>query len=113
MGAELFDSLSALAASLGTSPCAGCDEPSGEDMSMSQDFFASGGESGSDDLVAQLESALSNLSSEDADAFSLDALSLDEQLEFAAFGDESNSLTLEDLLAFAERNPGLKITFSY
>jgi hypothetical protein len=112
MGEELFESLAALTASAGYSPCAGCDETSGEDTSMSQDFFASEGESGSDDLVAQLEAALSNLSTEDASPFSLDALSLDEQLEFAAFGDE-NSLTLEDLLAFAERNPGLKITFSY
>ena len=81
-------------------------------MSMSQDFFASEGGSGSDDLIAQLETALNSLSSEDASPFELDALSLEDQLESAAFGDE-NSLTLEDLLAFAERNPGLKITFSF
>ncbi len=111
MGTELFDSLAALAASAGKSPC-GCNDTSGEGTSMSQDFFASEGESGSDDLVAQLEAAMSNLSTEDASAFSLDALSLEDQLEFAAFGDES-SLSLEDLLAFAERNPGLKITFSF
>ncbi len=112
MGAELFESLSALVASAGNRPCAPCDEPSGEDTIMSQELFASAGESGSEDLVAQLESALSNLSSESAEGAPFDPLSLEEQLEFAAFGDE-NTLTLEDLLAFAERHPGLKITFSY
>ncbi|HEV2800523.1 MAG TPA: hypothetical protein VGW12_08505 [Pyrinomonadaceae bacterium] len=112
MGEELFESLAGLAASVGNSPCAACDEPSGEDTSMSQDFFAATDESGADDLITQLETALSNLSNEDASSSALNAFSLEQQLESAAFGDE-NQITLEDILAFAERHPGLKITFSF
>ncbi len=111
MGEELFEPLAALAASAGKSGC-GCRDNAGEGTNMNPDLFASEMDASSTDLAAQLEAALNNLSYEDSKLLSSDALSLEEQLEFAAFGQE-NSLTLEDLLSFAERNPGLKITFSF
>jgi hypothetical protein len=90
-------------------PC-GCQDKTGE--SSGDLFGASGAESASAGLISQLDAALSTaLSGSDA-AGGLDLLAIEEQLELAASGGESQ-ITLEDILAFAERNPGLKITFSF
>ena len=112
MGEEtLFEALPPLAADeTGAEKPCGChdkmNESTGDPFSSSEPGSASAG------LIAELDSALAGvLSGADASG-GPDLLAIEEQLELAASGGESQ-ITLEDLLAFAERNPGLKITFSF
>jgi len=57
------------------------------------------------DLGGQLDSALAEVE------MSAEALTLDEELEFAALSDASG-VSIADIAALAEKYPGLKITFS-
>lgn len=90
-------------------PC-GCqdkmDANSGDLFSASEPGSASAG------LIADLDAALAGALSGTNASDGLDLLAIEEQLGLAASGGESQ-ITLDDLLAFAERNPGLKITFSF
>jgi hypothetical protein len=107
----MFEALPPLAAeaSGAEKPC-GCHDKAGE--SSGDLFGASGAESASAGLIAELEAALAGALSGAEGGGGLDLLGIEEQLELAASGGESQ-ITLEDILAFAERNPGLKITFSF
>lgn len=109
---EMFGLLSEAAASSGKQPC-GCNETQGEGE-MEFDLFGAGeGASATSDLSGELDSALAALASgPEAEFASLEGLSLEEELEFAEIGGGSQ-MTLDDLISFAERNPGLKITISF
>jgi hypothetical protein len=93
------------------SPC-GCKDKmdSGVDLTA-LDLLAPATESATpENLGAVLDAALANISrSREPDIFNL---SIEEELEFAGIGDPGG-ITFEDVLAFLERNPGLKVTFSF
>lgn len=108
-----LDLLSPSSGAAAKQPC-GCHETYSEGAGMESDPFALELSSGGDPAAA-LEAALSALESGGAgggDVAALDTLSAEEELEFASLGEEGG-LSLEDLLTFAARNPGLKITFSF
>ena len=66
-------------------------------------------------LGAQLEAALDQVSSGEVFDLGSDAFSLDEDLAFLDFAglEEETPLDVNDIIAAAERYPGLKITFSF
>jgi hypothetical protein len=107
----LFEALPPLAADAAGAekPC-GCHDQTGASsaapLSESEPGSASAG------LIAELDAALAGALSGADTSGGLDLLAIEEQLELAASGGETQ-ITLEDLIAFAERNPGLKITFSF
>jgi hypothetical protein len=88
---ELSASLSAL-----DKPC-GCHEKGAESENPFAEF------SSSDDLMGELEMALSSLDG--------GMLSPEEALEFASISD-SGGAGLADIISVLEQNPGLKITLS-
>jgi hypothetical protein len=92
---ELATSLAALE----NKPC-GCQE-------TSENPFAGSEVSSSDDLMKELELALSSLGS----GHLTEQLSVEEAMEFASVTGPSG-LSLDDIVSILERNPGLKITFS-
>jgi len=69
------------------------------------DPFEAGESFATDDLSGQLDSALAEVE------MSADALTLDEELQFAALGDVSG-VSISDIAALVEKYPGLKVTFS-
>lgn len=78
----------------------------GGKTSADADLFASAEDFGdATDLGGQLDSALAEVE------LSADALTLDEELAFAALGDASG-VGISDIAALVEKYPGLKITFS-
>jgi hypothetical protein len=107
----MFEALPTLAAEAAGAekPC-GCHDKTGG--SPGDLFSSSGAESASAGLIAELDAALAGALSGAEGAGGPDLLAIEEQLELAANGGESQ-ITLEDILAFAERYPGLKITFSF
>lgn len=94
-------------------PC-GCQENAGAmsdyDIFASDETFASG------NLAGELDSALNEVSFGAGSEFELlDSLSAEEELAFLEFAalDEGSQLGLNDIIAAAEKYPGLKITFSF
>jgi hypothetical protein len=77
-------------------PC-GCGEASFDDVGLE---LGLGEAPGVADVEAELEAAFQG------------SLSAEEELEFAAL-EEERALTLDDLLAVAQRYPGLRITLSF
>ena len=78
----------------------------GGTTSAEADLFESAGNFGdASDLGGQLDSALAEVE------LSADALTLDEELQFAALGDVSG-VSISDIAALVEKYPGLKVTFS-
>ncbi|HEU4594312.1 MAG TPA: hypothetical protein VFS10_04010 [Pyrinomonadaceae bacterium] len=112
MGEEtVFETLPPLAeGEAGTEKPCGCHDKagagSGEPFAASEPAPAAAG------LIAELDAALAGVVSGTDAQGGLDLFAIEEQLELAASGGET-LITLEDLIAFAERNPGLKITFSF
>jgi hypothetical protein len=107
----LFEALSPLAADeAGAEKPCGCHDKTG--ASSGDPFSASEPGSAAAGLIAELDAALAGALSGAGATGGLDLLAIEEQLELAASGSETQ-ITLEDLIAFAERNPGLKITFSF
>lgn len=107
---ELLSALQSLESSP-EKPC-GCHDKaiSGASDAFSLESSATG------DLAAQLDAALGQISS--GEGFDLefgDTFSLDEDLEFLEFAEleEGPQLDLSDIIAAAERYPGLKISFSF
>ena len=88
-------------ATLDTSGDCGC----GGKTSADADLFAAEDFGDATDLGGQLDSALAEVE------MSADALTLDEELAFAALGDVSG-VGISDIAALVEKYPGLKITFS-
>jgi hypothetical protein len=77
----------------------------GQSNAADAELFGSGDTLGGVDLGSQLDSALAEVE------LSAGALTIEEELEFAAFGDASG-VSIADIAALAEKYPGLKITFS-
>lgn len=93
-------------------PC-GCQEETG---TLNNDPFAGGQLLGSADLAAELDSALNQVFAEGtSDTEFLESFSVRDELAFLEFAavDEGLPLNLNDIIAAAERYPGLKITFSF
>lgn len=90
----------------------GCQEKAG--LTSEFDIFSSEA-SPTGDLGAQLEAALDQISSGEVFDLGSDAFSLDEDLAFLDFAglEEATPLDVNDIIAAAERYPGLKITFSF
>lgn len=102
---ELLSALEGLN-TMSDKPC-GCHDK----VALSDDFMSP---AASSDLAGELDRALSGIQSGESD-FELDSLAGADDLaflEFASLSDES-SLGLDDVIAAAERYPGLKITFSF
>jgi hypothetical protein len=100
---DLLDALQAAESTDSTkSGDCGC---GGKSHAVEADLFGEEDTFGGADLGGQLDSALSEVE------LSASALTIEEELEFAALGDASG-LTISDIAALAERYPGLKITFS-
>lgn len=99
---ELTANLAA-AVSAAEKPC-GCHEKSENPFGDVE-----GAAAGSNDLLAELELAVSGLGAEFAD--SSQQLTAEEAFEFASVAGDSGT-SLEDIVALVEQYPGLKITFS-
>lgn len=77
----------------------------GNSIAADAEIFGSEDTFGGADLGSQLDSALAEVE------LSTGALTLEEELEFAALSDASG-VSIADIAALAEKYPGLKITFS-
>ena len=77
----------------------------GKSSAADAELFGSEDTFGEADLGAQLDSALAEVE------LSAAPLTVEEELEFAAFSDASG-VSIADIAALAEKYPGLKITFS-
>ena len=107
---ELLNALQSLE-SAPEKPC-GCHDKA---VSSASDVFSLAS-SATGDLAAQLDAALAQISSgEEFDLEFGDTASLDEDLEFLEFAalEDGPQLDLNDIIAAAERYPGLKISFSF
>jgi hypothetical protein len=83
--------------------------------SVQSDFALELGDIGEPPSLQEMELALSQLGA-DTDGFELDLADLESALEEAEsplLGDEAELPGLRNILAIAERYPGLKITFSF
>lgn len=92
---------------------AGDDKPCGcgnKTEMESENPFGMDAFSESDELENELQLALDSFDG-GAGTFSGDPFSSDNELELAMMG-ETSQITLENLIALTERNPGLKITLS-
>jgi len=110
---QLLNALQGLENAPAEKPC-GCQEKAG--AASASDIFGFEQASTSGDLAADLESALNQVSSGmDSDIELLGDLSVEEELAFLEFAalEEGPTLELNDIVAAAERYPGLKISFSF
>ena len=110
---QLLNALQGLESASAEKPC-GCQEKAG--FESASDIFGFDQASGSGDLAADLESALNQVSSGvGSDIELLGDLSVEEELAFLEFAalEEGPTLELNDIIAAAERYPGLKISFSF
>jgi hypothetical protein len=110
---QLLNALQGLENAPAEKPC-GCQEKAG--VESGSDIFGFEQASTSGDLAADLESALNQvLLGTGSDIESLEDLSAEEELAFLEFAalEEGPKLELNDIIAAAEKYPGLKISFSF
>jgi hypothetical protein len=107
---ELLSALQGVQDTSGEKPC-GCQEKAGAFSDFASDDTSTG------NLAGELDSALNEISfgAESGGFDLLDDLSNEDDLAFLEFAalDEGPQLDLNDIVTATERNPGLKITFSF
>lgn len=103
----IFDDLRPNEATAKASPC-GCKEGA----AAHADIFAETTSHSIERLGADLDAALAAFAGSEENLSLAQDLSAEEELDFADLETQSG-VTLQDILALVERNPGLKITFSF